>query len=71
MQPLTPDPLELVGANLRRAYRAAPPVALPERLSDLLAQIARHSAKSAPGAQTPGTILPRSTPPRPASAEAR
>jgi hypothetical protein len=44
MDPLYPGPFELVGANLRRAYRGTPPDALPERLATLLSQIAARTA---------------------------
>lgn len=44
MLPLPPDPSEMVGANLRRAYRGTPPDALPDRLVALLSLIAAQTA---------------------------
>ncbi len=44
MDPLYPGPLDLVSANLRRAYRGTPTDALPQRLATLLSRIAARTA---------------------------
>jgi len=42
MQPLHFTPQDLVGANLRRAYRSAPPDVLPPDFEDLLQRLSER-----------------------------
>lgn len=55
MIPFSPDPTELVSANLRRAYRGTPPDGLPDRFATLLSLIAAKSAAPEDQPQSPAS----------------